>query len=329
MMSGRRRLMMSALSKKEDIPVWDGTTVTTPKIVDGMYEIYDAATWLGYIQMGDQHIWGNVTADFAFNANWEDWESWGTTPPSNVYPSMDKTICGIHGNGHSVYGIYQKSQSGPIVGHLISGLDKIRILGVYKHERCGISVCDTLNSTTVVKDIVCAGYFSGYSSFADSLLGGGKNILMFGDFVYGHDSSFCSGIVNRSSTLYNCAAVGSLIIGWTGNGNFEAGLVKGNATLYGCWSSVDFKNAAGGYISGRSTLASGSATMPSECYYDSVRSADATQKQGTPKTTAEIKSQAFVNQLNANIDSDTNLAGCTKWKLQTKGMLAGWPDLDF
>ena len=71
-------------------------------------------------------------------------------------------------------------------------------------------------------------------------------------------------------------------------------------------------------LNGATPVAIGPGSSFVNCYYDSTKLVGTAQ--GVAKTTAEIKSQAFVDLLNANLP-----AGCTPWKLGTDN----YPTLDF
>jgi len=92
------------------------------------------------------------------------------------------------------------------------------------------------------------------------------------------------------------------------------------ATLINCWASAFVSSTNG---TARSLTGSTSSEFIN-CYSDHTKFITSTV-QGVAKTTDEIKSQNFVDLLNANIDGNSTLTGCTKWKLGTDN----YPTLDF
>jgi hypothetical protein len=93
-------------------------------------------------------------------------------------------------------------------------------------------------------------------------------------------------------------------------------IIGGNqpVVLQNCWQSATLVKPG----SNARALAAPGSTF-TNCYCDSTKIATG-YVQGTPKTTAEIQTQAFVDLLNANLP-----AGCTPWKLDTDN----YPTLDF
>ena len=312
----RRRALMIA-AQQNTVPVWDGVTVTTPALVDGYYEIYDGATLAGFNALAVDNKKGRVTADFALNRNWENYNSWGTTPPSSALPNPSTSLGSeFDGGGHTIYGLYT----------------------VYGLLKCTIMHHLKVHGALLKNTMLFNGVSGDTKAYACEFVGNIENTSSCGAYGYRnytsefvpHDLSFY-GIVKtttQSGGLYgqnyypikNCSAIGSIIVPSGNSAYVGGGWGSDDSTtksVNNCFESMLFSNPSG------TSNAFGLGASVSMSYYDSTK-IGAAIPQGIAKTTDEIKSQAFVNLLNANVP-----AGCLQWKLETKGLLTGWPVLNF
>lgn len=315
-MIGRRRLMMSALSKKEDIPVWDGTTVTTPaQDAEGYYLIHNAEEFECFRRQNPLQVSNKkckIMNDFAYNVNWLDYASWGTAAPSNVCTMTSMGVAEIDGQGHIIYGLYVPEGQLQI---FIGAVHDLRIYAFYHKAWYGLIETPTFNNIVMVG--IGTSYVARFTGSSSVI----KNCLIKAGLLaqtYTDTMSFW-GYRPNCHVARNVAVIGDIY------GSGGAGILARDSAQYytvqNCFSVV---NLHGGNSYSLAGIPSASSVFD-KCYYDS-NLCSATHRQGTG---VDVKTQAFVDTLNANIDSDANLSGCTKWKLQTKGMLAGWPDLDF
>jgi len=334
----RRRALMIAAQVDKPIPVWDGVTVTTPALVNGYYEIYNGATLKGFDTINASNKKGKVISDFALNSGWENYETWNTTPPQNSWTlSETGTVSEFDGGGHTIYGFFSSASGSSLIPH-DSGI-KIHDLKVH-------GFCTVGPSAANHRQALCTGFFDngtseyGYniemvgkisnsnaynnSAVFNAMLGNSTtskshSIMIYCTMSNNYNSYGISNSATNAGTIKNSAFVGSLA---TTNTGVIAGIINslGKAVNFlNCWSSITM-NKGTRYSFGYTT---GSVA---ESYFDSTKYAAG---QGIAKTTNEIKTQAYVDLLNANIDANSALTGCTKWKLETRGLLAGWPTLDF
>lgn len=341
-MMTRRALMIAALNKNT-IPVWDGITVTTPALVNGYYQIYDGATLAGFNALTVSNKKGRVTADFALNENYDNYETWGISAPANFWAykvTGAGSILEFDGQGHSIYGMYGSGSLLAGSGLVTNGIVKnVKLLNFYKkdtelsHHREVILAGMNCSPSNLIYNIIAEGTHdlgsisdgsgdgvggivkaisaSNPNSNAHSLLSKIKFINVF--------ASACpiGGVAGRvgwtGGTLRNC---GSICSTDGGLNSLHGGVVGGYYTsIYNnCWSSshMAIQN------DGATPVAIGPGSSFSNCYYDATKLVGTAQ--GTPKTTAEIQTQAFVDLLNLNLPS-----GCTPWKLGTDN----YPTLDF
>jgi len=128
--------MISAAKSRLDY--WDGVTVTTPALVNGYYEIYDGATLAGFNALTVSNKKGRVTADFALNENYVNYENWGISAPANfwAYKVTDAgSISEFDGQGHSIYGMYGSGCLLAGAGLGPNGIVKnIKLLNFYKKD---------------------------------------------------------------------------------------------------------------------------------------------------------------------------------------------------
>ena len=337
-------------AQQTTIPVWDGVTVTTPALVNGYYEIYGGATLKGFNNLTVNNKKGRITADFALNENYVNYATWGITPPVNKWTATAAnskySVLEIDGGGHTIYGLYMTMVSGKTTTDYLFpssqlgtsfSLHDLKVKN-FRVERLGYSGSPqwiTLAITNKVSSIFnlifegvvycTSGQYSQYGLFGSYLDGAGASttrnwhsILLDIDYTGGYA---CGGFgVNAYAfTLKNSAVIGSVKGAW---GTARTGAFLGSryytgnvATLINCWASAFVSSTNG---TARSLTRSTSSVF-TNCYSDHTKFITSTV-QGIAKTTAEIKSQAFVDLLNANLP-----AGCTPWKLGTDN----YPTLDF
>jgi len=337
----RRRALMIA-AQQNTIPVWDGVTVTTPALVDGYYEIYDGATLAGFNALTVSNKKGRVTADFALNENYVNYENWGISAPANfwAYKVTDAgSISEFDGQGHSIYGMYGSGSLLAGAGLGTNGIVKnIKLLNFYKKDTAishhdGVILMELgCSPSNLIYNIIAEGTHDLGSIYNNNDRVGGivKRISESSANSNVHSllskikfinvlTSACpiGGVAAQASysggTLRNCGSICST------DGGFYArhgGVVGYNTTsIYNnCWSSshMAIQN------NGATPVAIGPGSSFSKCYYDSTKLVGTAQ--GIAKTTDEIKTQAFVDLLNATLP-----AGCTPWKLGTDN----YPTLDF
>jgi len=308
----RRRALMIA-AQQNTIPVWDGVTVTTPALVDGYYEIYDGATLVGFNALAVTNKKAKVVADFALNDGWENYNAWLTTPPSNSIPAHS-TSSGLEfdGGSHTIYGLQTDVGLAQctvfhhikIHGALFTGCSGIfKGVGLSSNAYC----CQIVGN---LKSTVQAGFF-GYKYYQTST----HDLSVYGSII-SHASLGCFFGTTYGINIKNCFAVGT--VNPLGSSSYPGGF-WGYDTQYSngldnCFESVNFVNTRGAV-----NAFGHSATPINYSYYDTNKIGSA-NPQGLGKTTQEIKSQAFVDLLNAHVP-----AGSFNWKLETTGLLAGWP----
>ena len=338
MINLHRRAMISAAKSRLDY--WDGVTVTTPALVNGYYEIYDGATLAGFNALTVSNKKGRVTADFALNENYVNYENWGISAPANFWAykvTGAGSISEFDGQGHSIYGMYGS-------GSLLAGsglgtngrVKNIKLLNFYKkdtelsHHREVILAGMNCSPSNLIYNIIAEGThdlgsipdnnyrvggivkrISAYSANSNvhSLLSKIKFINVKDCLIGGVAAS--AGY--NGGTLRNCGSICSTDGGFYARHGGVVGY-KYTSIYNNCWSSshMAIQN------DGATPVAIGPGSSFSNCYYDSTKLVGTAQ--GIAKTTAEIKSQAFVDLLNVNLP-----AGCTPWKLGTDN----YPTLDF
>ena len=314
----RRRALMIA-AQQNTVPVWDGVTVTTPALVDGYYQIYDGATLMGFRKLpadGQCHK-ARLTADFAIN-DWKDFETWtATTTGLNRFLSIayQAAYGEFDGQGHTIYGMYLNNDETDVffndtVETFIHNIKfkgfgffrdiPIKCLTAYNMIFEGNHIC---NSTLV-------GLFYSEIALASSI----HSIVFKGKSTGINQHGALVGNMNNSQTFKNIGIIGTVTD--TDQNYYMGSIIGGNQSvvLQNCWQSATLVKPG----SNARALAAPGSTF-TNCYCDSTKIATG-YRQGTPKTTAEIKSQAFVDLLNANLP-----AGCTPWKLGTDN----YPTLDF
>ena len=342
----RRRALMIA-AQQNTVPVWDGVTVTTPALVDGYYEIYDGATLAGFNNLTVNNKKGRVTADFALNENYVNYENWGISAPANFWAYKGTgagSISEFDGQGHSIYGMYGSGSLLAGAGLGTNGRVKnIKLLNFYKkdtelsHHREAILAGMNCSTSNLIYNIIAEGTHD-FGSIPDNYDGVGgivKAISSNDPNSNAHSllskikfinvfASACpiGGVAGRvgwnGGTLRNCGSICSTDGGLNSlhGAGVHGGVVGGYYTsIYNnCWSSshMAIQN------NGATPVAIGPGSSFSNCYYDSTKLVGTAQ--GTAKTTDEIKSQAFVDLLNATLPT-----GCTPWKLGTDN----YPTLDF
>lgn len=340
MINLHRRAMISAAKSRLDY--WDGVTVTTPQLVEGYYQIYDGATLAGFNGLDVAGKKGRVTADVALNENYVNYENWGASAPANFWNykvTGAGSISEFDGQGHTIYGMY-----GP--GSLLAGsgldfngiLKNVKLLNFYKKDTAsdhhdGV-ILDHLNCgpSNFIYNIIAEGIHDLGSIYdSNSRVGGIINVISAScansnahsilskiKFINVLTSACPIGGVAAQAgydggTLRNCGAICS-----TDGGYYlrHGGVVgyKRESIYNNCWSSshMTIQN------NGSTPVAIGPGSSFSNCYYDLIKLVGTPQ--GIGKTTTEIKSQSFVDLLNATLP-----AGCTAWKLG----LDGYPTLDF
>lgn len=344
----RRRALMIA-SQSNSIPVWDGVTVTTPALVDGYYQIVDGATLKGFIALLINNKKGKIINDFALNDDYDNYSSWDTSPPPNLWnPTYTKYSAylpaEINGQGHTIYGLYGNTPLFPWLNDDVTptfSVHDLRLKCAYRPSVnlsyvSGFLFYNNMNFTSLKSlyniEIHGIARALGGSNIATVGLGGkiengdtGANVhsilvnaTMTGSQYY---PAGCGLEPSGTSSIKNMGFIGTCTAE-TGHGSKAAGIVSGDGSrtvnINNAWTSsiVYAVNGSKALSYNKGTITNG--------YYDSTIKLPATVAQGTAKTTTEIKSQAFVDLLNLNLPS-----GCTPWKLETKGLLAGWPVLDF
>ncbi|MCK9615852.1 MAG: hypothetical protein M0R48_10280 [Candidatus Omnitrophica bacterium] len=312
--------MISAAKSRLDY--WDGVTVTTPQLVDGYYEIYDGATLMGFRKLpaDGQYHKARLTADFAIN-DWKDFETWTATnaPPNRLVSYAVGASQGeFDGQGHTIYGLYIALLASD--AFFINTSAAETSLHNIKFKGCGIF---RPNLVTCYKsyNLIFEGNHIYLSINNVGLLlremYGTPNIhsILFkgkSTGYYQHGALIGSSL--SSETIKNIGIIGTVT---DTNQNFYMGsIIGGNqpVVLQNCWQSATLVKPG----SNARALAAPGSTF-TNCYCDSTKIATG-YVQGTPKTTAEIQTQAFVDLLNANLP-----AGCTPWKLDTDN----YPTLDF
>ena len=338
----RRRALMIA-AQQNTVPVWDGVTVTTPALVDGYYEIVDGATLMGFIKLLIQNRKGKIINDFALNDDYDNYSSWDTSPPPNLWnPTYTSGYVTeeINGQGHTIYGLYGNTPLFPWVNSDVSPTFSVHDLRLKCAYRPSVNFSwvsgflfymdmqfTSLKSLYNIEIHGIARALSG-SNFAIVGLGGqigngatGANVhsilvnaTMTGSKYY---PSGCGLEPSNTSSLKNMGFIGTCTTATVG-GYYAAGIVSGDGgrivNIDNAWTSSIVYGSNGSKVLSynKGTITNG--------YYDSTIKLPATVAQGTAKTTDEIKSQAFVDLLNANLP-----AGCTPWKLGTDN----YPTLDF
>jgi len=298
------------------IPVWDGVTVTTPALVDGYYQIYDGATLVGFNALAVANKKAKVVADFALNDGWENYNAWLTTPPSNSMPAHS-TSSGLEfdGGSHTIYGLLTDVGLAKctvfhhikIHGALFTGSSGIfNGIGLSSNAYC----CQIVGN---LKSTVQAGFF-GYRFYQASA----HDLAVYGSIISVGSFGLFFGTAYEI-TVKNSCVVGNLTT--YSSFNYRGGFWGYNDStakaINNCFESLTFD-------SGGTVNAFGyNATTITNSYYDSDKIGSA-NPQGLAKTTAEMKSPAFVDLLNAHVPS-----GSLNWKLETVGLLAGWPVHDF
>ena len=338
MINLHRRAMISAA--KSRLNCWDGVTVTTPALVDGYYQIVDGATLAGFNALSVNNKKGRVTADFALNENYDNYETWGTIAPANFwsYKTTEAgSIAEFDGQGHSIYGLYGSGALLAGSGLGTNGIIKnIKLLNFYKKDtsidhHSSVILWDlNCSPSNFIFNIIAMGTHD-LGNIADNSykIGGiirtlsaysansnAHSLLSKIKFINVKDCSI-GGVASSNGytggTLRNCGSICSTDGGYyTGHG----GVVGSNSTaIYNnCWSSSHMTIQ----LNGDTPVAIGPGSSFVNCYYDSTKLVGTAQ--GVAKTTAEIKTQAFVDLLNATLPT-----GCTPWKLGTDN----YPTLDF
>ena len=342
----RRKLICRILAKKK-IPIWDGTSLTPMLDIDGYYIIDSGATLKGFIALLINKKRGKIINDFALNDDYDNYSSWDTSPPPNLWnPTYTKNSAylpaEINGQGHTIYGLYGNIPLFPWLNYDVSSTFSVHDLRLKCAYRPSVNFSwvsgflfysnmqfTSLKSLYNIEIHGIARALSG-SIFATVGLGGqigngatGANVhsilvnaTMTGSQYY---PSGCGlePTGTSSSSIKNMGFIGTCTT-VTGGGYYAAGIISGydgrTVNIDNAWTS---SIVYGGW--GSKVLSYNKGTITNG-YYDSTIKLPATVAQGTAKTTDEIKSQAFVDLLNANLP-----AGCTPWKLG----LDGYPTLDF
>ena len=325
MINLHRRAMISAAKSRLDY--WDGVTVTTPQLVDGYYQIYDGATLMGFRKLpadGQLHK-ARLTADFAIN-DWKDFETWTATnaPPNRLVSYTNGASQGeFDGQGHTIYGLYIALLASD--AFFINASNEKTSLHNLKFKGCGIF---SENLVTCYKsyNLIFEGNHIYPSTYNIGLLLGEMygtpnihSILFKGKSTgyYKHGALIGSSL--SSVTLKNIGIIGTVT---DTDQNYYMGLIIGGnqpVVLQNCWQSASLVKP-GSFA--RALAAPGSTFT--NCYCDSTKIATG-YVQGTPKTTAEIQTQEYVDELNSNIAADPTLSNCCRWKLDTDN----YPTLDF
>lgn len=317
----RRRALMIA-AQQNTVPVWDGVTVTTPALVDGYYEIYDGATLMGFRKLpADEQLHkARLTADFAIN-DWKDFETWTATnaPPNRLVSYANGASQGeFDGQGHTIYGLYIALLASD--AFFVNTSNEKTSLHNLKFKGCGIF---RQNLVTCYKsyNLIFEGNHIYLSTNNIGLLLGEMygtpnihSILFKGKSTgyYMHGALIGSSL--SSVTLKNIGIIGTVTD--TDRNYYMGSIIGGNqpVVLQNCWQSASLVKPG----SNARALAAPGSTF-TNCYCDSIKIATG-YRQGTPKTTAEIQTQEYVDLLNLNLPS-----GCTPWKLDTDN----YPTLDF
>ena len=348
----RRRALMIA-AQQNTVPVWDGVTVTTPALVDGYYEIYDGATLAGFNALAVDNKKGRLTADFALNENFENFESWETTPPTNLWQGSSTSpyiISEIDGQGHSIYGLYiYNSTSSNTMHFLFSNMPtrnihhlRIKNYFIVRNGYYGDpqwltgNMCE-YGSDSIFHHIELKGNFKAQTSSQHDHYG------MIGRYLNSNgpinENNFHS-IIVKGKMIANHACGG--LFGWASN---QSDILR-NMGFIGTVQSIsgaEYYYSSGILADGNTSttlnnvfcssfiLSSVGYTLPlaqNECIFTKAYS-DHTKYpsgvQGTPMTTVEMQTQAYVDELNANIAADPTLSNCCRWKLDTDN----YPTLDF
>ncbi len=339
----RRRALMIA-AQQNTVPVWDGVTVTTPALVDGYYQIVDGATLKGFIALLINNKRGKIINDFALNDDYDNYSSWDTSPPPNLWnPTYTKNAylpAEINGQGHTIYGLYGNIPLFPWLNYDVSStfsVHDLRLKCAYRPSVnssyvSGFLFYNNMNFTSLksLYNIEIHGIARAIGGLNIATVGlGGKiengdtganvhsilvNATMTGSQYY---PAGCGLEPSGTSSIKNMGFIGTCTAE-TGYGSKAAGIVSGDGSrtvnINNAWTSSIV------YAAGGSKVLSYNKGTITNGYYDSTVKLPATVAQGIAKTTAEIKTQAFVDLLNANLP-----AGCTPWKLGTDN----YPTLDF
>ena len=339
----RRRALMMSAAQQNTVPVWDGVTVTTPALVGGYYQIVDGATLMGFIKLQIQNRKGKIINDFALNDDYDNYSSWDTSPPPILWnPTYESgyLTAEINGQGHTIYGLYGNTPLFPWVNTDVSPTFSVHDLRLKCAYRPSVNLSwvsgflfyndmqfTSLKSLYNIEIHGIARTLSG-SMFATVGLGGHIENGATGAKVHsilvnatmtgsGYYPAGCGLEPSNTSSLKNMGFIGTCTT-VTEGGYYAAGIISGDGS-----KTVNINNAwtssivYGGWGSNALSCNAGKITNG---YYDSTIKLSGTVAQGTAKTTAEIKSQAFVDLLNAKLP-----AGCTPWKLGTDN----YPTLDF
>ena len=319
----RRRALMIA-AQQNTIPVWDGVTVTTPALVDGYYQIYDGATLMGFRKLPSdgQYHKARLTADFAIN-DWKDFETWTATnaPPNKLVTFATGTSMGeFDGQDHTIYGMYlgDSGDGGRFFNE--SNYTDISLHNI-KFKGCATfnftPFADVWSAYNIIYEGNCVDTSTNFGLLFRYMTGQpNMHSILFKGKSTGYNSH--GALIGSSEygvfVLKNIGIIGTVTD--TDQDSYMGSIIGGNTpvVLQNCWQSASLVKPG----SNARALAAPGSTF-TNCYCDSTKIATG-YVQGTPKTTAEIKSQAFVDLLNANLPT-----GCTPWKLG----LDGYPTLDF
>lgn len=229
----------------ENIEIWDGSTRTKPKFVNGVYEITNGAE-LAYIVYngGQEGAYYKLTKDIYLNdidkVDWKTGVANNYTPNSwYSYYNNPGFYGSIDGNGHIIYGLYFKQNPGSYVpGAYGAGLipfvvdgktASITNLGVnyaYIHYEGAASafIGDLKNNAT--------------ATFSKCFVG--ENVCIKG----GSAGAFCGRTgTSAAVSLTNCYSLASAVVAYDSYTAGIAGVPRGNSTAITVNNSFNAKGA--------------------------------------------------------------------------------------
>jgi len=274
--------------------IWDGTadvswyntsetsfTITTAEQLAGLAQIVNGTA----SGMSEDDFTGKTItlgSNIALN-NTTNWQNWGNVAPANSWTAIGTTrfareFAGtFDGAGFVISGVYINSSSVQgLFGNIVSG-GTIKNLGV---------TASYVKGNTNVGGLVGA-----------NVLGTITNCYSTGNVVgdnIGIDRNVGGLVGFNSGTITNSYATGTVQVMWRSGSNSSVGGLVGSHVLGAITNSYATGNVLG-VGSGGLVGETGNGAITNS-YYNS--STDGAGSRGTPKTEAEMRSEAFVASLN-------------------------------
>ena len=308
---------------------WDGTTKTEPSLVEGVYQISNAAELAWFADKVSEDNTVNAVLTSQINLGGKTWTSMGKLNETSYQNEFAGTFDGA---GHTVSGL--KASNGLFAATSVTAV--VKNLAVSGEIQGSSNIGGIVGTNAgLIENCLFKGSVKNGSSYSTGGIAGRcsqgtgiiRNCVNEGEIsyvgnLYSMTSVNLGGIVGYTyGEVSNCYNVGSLSAhatyakGMGGIvGSLRSSTLSGSGSIVNCYNAGTMtKYAAAGALAG---VLDGMASVTNSYY---LNSCGATDERAQAKTADEMKAHAFVGALNG---SDG-----TAWRIDSDAINGGFPVL--